>query len=73
MPDIEGVFHKPEELSLRDLPSEFEPDEGLASQLRMKGSELIDVARKAGLDVGDLDLIRELKGMPDEFQHLRTL
>ena len=52
---------------------EFEPDEGLASQLRMKGSELTDLARKAGLDVGDLDLIRELKGMPEEFQHLKQL
>ena len=73
LPDVEGGFHNPKELSLRELPSEFEPDEGLASQLRMKGSELMDLARKAGLDVGDLDLIRGLKGMPEEFQRLKQL
>lgn len=73
LPNIDGEFHNPKDLSLRELPSEFEPDEGLASQLRMKGSELMNLARKAGLDVGDLDLIRQLKGMPEEFQHLKQL
>lgn len=73
LPDGKGGFHKPEECSLVDLPEDFERDEGLASQLRMRGSELTNLARKAGLDVGDLDLIRELKGMPEEFQHLKQL
>ena len=73
VPDINWKFHRPENLSLRNLPSGFEVDEGLASQLQMKGSELTDLAHKAGLDVGDLDLIRELKGMPKEFQYLKRL
>ena len=73
LPDVSGNFHKAEELSLNELPSEFDRDEGLVSQLRMKGGELMDLARKAGLEVGDLDLIRELKGMPEEFQHLKHM
>jgi len=73
VPNVIGDFHKPEELSLGDLSGNFEADEGLASQLRMKGSELTDLARKVGLDVGDIDLIRELKGMPEEFQQLKHL
>ena len=73
VPNVNKEFHKPEDLSLGDLPGDFEADVGLAGNLRMKGSELTDLARKAGLDVGDLDLIRELKGMPEEFQYLKHL
>lgn len=73
LPDSGGSFHKPEDLSLGDLPDSFIRDDALAGQLRMKGSELTDLARKVGLDVGDIDLIRELKGMPEEFQQLKHL
>ena len=40
VPDVNRDFHKPEDLSLGDLPEDFEADVGLASQLRMKGCEL---------------------------------
>ncbi len=74
LPDKEGEFHKPGELSLDALPSEFERYEDLASHLRMIGSELSDLAQKAGFDVGELDLLRELKSsMPEEFKRIKEL
>lgn len=63
LPDSTGAFHKPSELSLADLPETFNRDEGLASHLEMMGSELVALAKRSGLDVADLDLLRELKGM----------
>ena len=73
VPDAAGVFYKPSELSLVDLPETFERDEGLAGQLGMKGSELVALAKRSGLDVADLDLLRELKGMPGQIEKLKEL
>ena len=61
LPDSTGEFHKPSELSLADLHEDFDRDEGLAAHLEMQGSELVALARRSGLDVSDLDLLRELK------------
>ena len=73
LPDQQGQFHRPQELSLSDLPREFERHEGLAGQLGMKGSELMNLAQKAGLEIEDLDLLKELKRMPEEFQQFKRL
>ena len=73
LPDVSGVFHVPSELSLIDLPDDFDRDEGLAGHLGMKGSELVVLAKRSGLEVADLDLLRELKGMPEQYEKLREM
>ena len=73
LPDVSGVFRKPSELSLINLPDDFDRDEGLAGHLGMKGSELVVLAKRSGLEVADLDLLRELKGMPERFEKLREM
>ena len=62
--DRNGQFHKPGDLSLKNLPKDFEADEYLASQLEMKGSKLLELAKKAGFDSEDLDFVRELNKFP---------
>ncbi|MBF2761597.1 MAG: hypothetical protein ISN28_15460 [Ectothiorhodospiraceae bacterium AqS1] len=72
LPDAEGRFHIPSDLSLDDLPSEFERHEDLANQLRMKGSELTKFVQKEGITVDDLDFLKELKNnMPEEYERLK--
>ncbi|WP_025772410.1 sacsin N-terminal ATP-binding-like domain-containing protein [Thioalkalivibrio sp. HK1] len=66
LPDKKGVFHKPSDLSLDDLPDEFERFDDLASHLEMIGSELNGLAQKAGLDVSSLDIARRLQSMPSD-------
>ena len=73
LPDSTGEFHNPSELSLADLHEDFDRDEGLAAHLEMQGSELVALARRSGLDVSDLDLLRELKQFPEEFKKLKEL
>ena len=73
LPDVTGVFHKSCELALADLPEKFDRDEGLAGHLGMKGSELVVLAERSGLDVADLDMLRELKGMPEQFKKVKEM
>ena len=73
LPDVTGAFHEPSELSLADLPETFDRDESLAGHLGMKGSELVVLAKRSGLDVADLDMLRELKGMPEQFKKLKEM
>ncbi len=73
LPDVAGAFHKPSDLSLADLPEKFDRDQGLAGHLGMKGSELVVLARRSGFDVADLDMLRALKGMPEQFKKLREM
>ena len=73
LPDVTGAFREPSELSLADLPATFDRDEGLAGHLGMKGSELVVLAKRSGLDVADLDMLRDLKGMPEQFKKLKEM
>ena len=73
LPDVAGTFHEPSELSLADLPEIFDRDEGLAGHLGMKGSELVMLAKRLGLDVADLDMLRELKEVPDLFKKAKEM
>ena len=73
LPDAAEEFHEPSELSLADLPEDFDRDEGLAGHLDMRGSELVALAKRSGLDVADLDLLRELKGIPEQFEKLKAM
>ena len=79
LPDVTGKFHKPSELSLADLPETFDRDEGLASQLGMRGSKQVVLAglevlaERSGFEVADLDLLRELKEMPGQLEKLKEM
>ena len=73
LPDVTGAFREPSELSLADLPATFDRDEGLAGHLGMKGSELVVLAKRSGLDVADLDMLRDLKRMPEQFKKLKEM
>ena len=62
LPDDSGDFHKPSDISLTDLPEEFDRDEYLAGQLGMKGGgELEVLAKRSGLDIDDINLVKKLK------------
>jgi len=50
LPDKEGVFHIPLELSLDDLPENFFRDEELSNQLGMKGITSSAFARERNID-----------------------
>ena len=76
LPDVTGAFHEPSELSLADLPETFDRDEGLAGHLGMKGSELVVLAKRSGLDVADLDILDmllELKQRPEQFKKMKEM
>ncbi len=62
LPDRQGQFHKPEELTLVDLPEDFKPDQKLANSLKMKqpsvarveGPSVLKPARTKAHDLFDL-------------------
>ena len=54
LPDEDGVFHNPQELTLEDLPSEYIKDETLAMQLQMKTSSIGLLANDIGIDENTL-------------------
>jgi hypothetical protein len=67
-PDQAGLFHKPAELSLTDLPNEFRRDETLASLLKMKPAALDNLAWEYGVKP---DLLRFALEHPEEIEALR--
>jgi hypothetical protein len=56
LPDKNGEFHLPAELSLDDLPDGFIQNEKLANQLGMKASMVRKVAKEQEIDETDLNL-----------------
>ena len=76
LPDDSGDFHKPSDISLTDLPEEFDRDENLAGQLGMKGSgeleTLATLAKRSGIDIDVINLLKNLKdSSPEQFEKLR--
>ena len=68
LPDSSGQFYKPAEISLSDLPHDFNRNESLAAQLGMKDNELATIANRSGFEIADLDFLRDLKKMPEQFE-----
>jgi len=62
LPDRDGQFHYPHELTLDDLPDDFERDETLARQLGMLGDQIKESADRLGIPE---ELLRELTSDPD--------
>lgn len=76
LPDRNGNFHIPAELSLDDLPVDFFKDEELAKKLGMKEVTLRAFAVERGVDESALNLAIEwIKSDPEAFKNLasRTL
>lgn len=67
LPDQTGTFHKPAELSLDDLPTEFDQNQVLAKQLEMKSTLLAIVANEEGMELEHLEF---LKSNQQEFQQM---
>ncbi len=62
LPGRDGVFHRPGELSLDDLPSTYARDEGLAEALHMLQPVVGEAARRLGIPV---EVLWGLSGRPD--------
>ena len=65
LPGSNGIFYKPNELTLDDLPGSFIHDEKLADQLGMKKDIVAKLAEELGVAADDIEL---LKQHPEEFQ-----
>ena len=59
LPDSDGNMHKPSELTLKELPEEFVPDERLADQLGMQKNAVAELAEEAGISVEIIEVIRQ--------------
>lgn len=59
LPDSDGSMHKPSELTLKELPEEFFPDERLADQLGMQKNAVAELAEEAGISVEIIETIRK--------------
>ena len=68
LPDGQGQFHRPADLSLDDLPPVFERDEALAEALGMRLPEVKVLAEKLGVDLALIQLLHEY---PDEGEKLK--
>jgi hypothetical protein len=73
LPDKNGNFHLPAELSLDDLPEDFFKDEELAKKLGMKEVTLRAFAVERGVDESALNLAIEwIKSDPEAFKSLAS-
>lgn len=73
LPDKNGNFHLPAELSLDDLPEDFYKDEELAKKLGMKEVTLRAFAVERGVDESALNLAIEwIKSDPEAFKNLAS-
>ena len=61
LPDINGNMHKPNEITLAELPESFQRDERLENQLGMKKNEVAELAEKTGVPA---KVISKIKPMP---------
>ena len=59
LPDSDGNMHKPSELTLKELPEGFVPDERLADQLGMQKNAVAELAEEAGISVEIIEAIRQ--------------
>lgn len=65
IPDKQGIFHRPDEIGLDDLPDTFQRKEKLADQLGMKKDVVAKLAEEAGVPEENIVF---LKKHPEEFE-----
>jgi hypothetical protein len=75
VPDTAGKMYKPGELSLENLPADFDKNETLARQLRMNfppppvpPSVLAQLAQRVGVSVADIEYLKQHKSEFEEFK-----
>lgn len=74
LPDRDGVFHRPSDLALNDLPDGFELDEELAERLGMRLPETQEAVDKVLEDFGvSREDIEFLKHNRDDFEKFKKL
>ena len=71
LPDSDGHFHKPSDLTLDDLPESFDRDEKLADQLGMKKNVVAKLADEFGVKQETIQLAKELEEHPDKLEEVR--
>ena len=72
LPDIDGNMRKPSEISLAELPTSFQRDERLGSQLGMKEVAVAKLAEEVGIPVEALEEIRQNPELYAEFKEWKT-
>ncbi len=65
LPSGNNAFKKPSEISLDELPEQFERNEKLADLLGMKKDIVAKLAEEAGINQETIELARELERNPD--------
>ena len=64
LPDQSGMFHKPNEISIDDLPESFQRDDKITEQLGMKKDAVAKLAEAAGISQGVINIAKELERKP---------
>lgn len=76
LPSKDGIFNKPNEISIEQLPSDFTRDKFLAEAMGFKSDEVDEViilARKVGIEREDIDLLKALKENPEKYQRVKDI
>ena len=69
LPNSDGHFHKPNELTLDDLPECFDRNEKLADQLGMRKDAVAKLLEEAHISEDNLNRARQFANAPPEVQH----
>lgn len=65
LPGRNSIFHRPSELSLDDLPEQFERSEELAISLGMIENNLIKLAEETGIKLENINFYKKLDQHPE--------
>ena len=68
LPDPDGNMHKPNQLTLEDLPESFVRDEKLADCLGMKKDIVAQLAEESGISEESLEFARQIDKAPPDVQ-----
>ena len=71
LPGPDGNLHKPDELTLDDLPEPFIRDEKLADQLGMKKNDVVQLADKIGVKQETIQLAIQLEEHPEQLANIK--
>lgn len=72
LPDADGrALHRPDQISLSELPDEFERNENLGVVLGLKKDIIQDLAKEAGIRIETIEMARKLEGNPDLLQYIQ--
>ena len=71
LPNSDGHMHKPNELTLDDLPESFARDEKLADQLGMKKNVVAKLADEIGVKQETIQLAKKLEENPEKLEEFK--